>query len=313
MKYYFAPMEGLTDMVYRQVHRKHYPGLDRYYTPFVSPTQNHCFTPKEMRELSPQNNAGVPLVPQLLGKNAEDFLWAARELAALGYQEVNLNLGCPSNTVAAKGKGSGFLAFPDRLDQFLEAIFTSAPLNISVKTRLGVESADEFSRILEIYNRYPICELIIHPRTKKEMYTGGVHLDIFERALELSHSTVCYNGNLTSPEDCLRLSGHFPAVDRIMLGRGLIADPGMIVRLNGGTSDRQTLMRFHQSLCDGYLQVFGRPSAALPRMKAIWIAMLPKFQNGDAWKKQLIKAKHWSDFLTVIDQILITPYLPEYD
>lgn len=303
MKYYFAPMEGLTDMVYRRAHAKHYPGLDRYYTPFVSPNQNHCFSPRELRELSPENNAGVPLVPQVIGKNADDFLWAAGELEQMGYTEVNLNLGCPSGTVTAKGKGAGFLAYPDRLDSFLESIFSSCPIAISIKTRLGMEQPEEFCPILEIYNRYPVRELIIHPRTKREMYTGNVHLDSFQKAIENTTLPLCYNGNLFSFEDVETVMQQFPSIPAVMLGRGLVADPGLIARIKGYTADMSTLRQFHQDLCDGYTRVFGSEASALPRMKAIWSCMLPSFHEGERFRKSLIKAKRWPDFIAVTEQI----------
>lgn len=309
MKYYFAPMEGLTDMVYRRAHAKYYPGIDRYYTPFVSPNQNHCFTPRELRELSPENNAGIPLVPQLIGKKADDFLWAAGELEQMGYREVNLNLGCPSGTVTAKGKGAGFLAWPDRLDSFLETVFSSCPISISIKTRLGMELAEEFEPILEIYNRYPVHELIIHPRTKREMYTGDIHLDSFRKAVENTTLPLCYNGNLFSLGDIEHFAQQFPNVPAVMLGRGLVADPGLIARTKGYTADMNTLQQFHRELCDGYTRVFGGEASALPRMKAIWSCMLPTFHEGERFRKSIIKAKRWLDFIAVTEQILQSEHL----
>lgn len=311
MEFYFAPMEGITDMVYRRAHQKHYPGMDRYYMPFISPTQHHCFAPRELRELSVNNNKGLPLVPQLLGKNAEDFLWAVRELAEMGYKEVNLNLGCPSGTVTAKGKGAGFLAVPDKLDAFLDTVFSASPIRISVKTRIGMEAPEEFDKILDIYNRYPVCQLIIHPRTKREMYQGDVHLDVFEKALQSTALPLCYNGNLFSAGDCFAFFEKYPEVNAVMLGRGLVTEPGMVSKIRGGRSDKKTLVRFHEDLCIGYIEVFGSQAAALPRMKAIWLSMLTRFEHGENYKKALIKAHRWQDFRSVVDQICAQVYLPE--
>lgn len=296
-------MEGLTDMVYRRTHRKYFPGTDRYYTPFISPTQNHCFTPRELRELDPDNNAGVPLVPQLIGKNAEDFLWAVNELAKMGYEEVNLNLGCPSGTVTAKGKGAGFLAYPEKLDAFLNTVFSSSPIPISIKTRIGMEKPEEFEPLLELFDRYPIHELIIHPRTKREMYSGNVHLDAFQYAVDNTSIPLCYNGNLFCQDDIEGIIRKFPSVSALMLGRGLVADPGMVARLHGHNTDMYLLRQFHRDLCNEYSVVFGNTSAALPRMKAIWSCMLPSFQNGETFRKQLIKAKRWPDFIAITEQI----------
>ena len=163
MRYDFAPMEGITGFLFRQLHHQYFPGVDRYYIPFLSPTQDHTFTPRELREVLPENNQGLEVVPQLLTKSPEDFLWAAGELSAMGYQTVNLNLGCPSGTVVAKGKGAGMLRCPEDLERFLDTVFSRAPCAVSVKTRLGLSDAAEFGPILEIYNRYPISELIVHP------------------------------------------------------------------------------------------------------------------------------------------------------
>ena len=152
MRYYFAPMEGLTDSIYRRLHHKYFPGVDRYYMPFLSPTIHRTLTHREDRELPMADSVAFTAVPQVLTKVAEDFLWAAQVCRDRGYEEVNLNVGCPSGTVVSKGKGSGMLRDPDHLDRFLDEIFQASVLPISVKTRLGIENPDEFPAILEIYN-----------------------------------------------------------------------------------------------------------------------------------------------------------------
>ena len=179
MRYYFAPMEGLTDSIYRRLHHKYFPGLDRYYTPFFSPTMHQHLTPREERELPLADTLEFALVPQILTKVPEDFLWMAGVCRDRGYTEVNLNLGCPSGTVTAKGKGSGMLHDTDALQHFLDSIYTGAPLAVSVKTRLGVTDIEEFPKLLEIFNQYPICELTIHPRVRKQFYNGDVDMQAF--------------------------------------------------------------------------------------------------------------------------------------
>lgn len=303
MELEFAPLEGVTDALYRRTHRAFYPGIDRYYTPFISPTKNRRFTPRELRELSPDNNRGVPLVPQLLGKNAGDFLWAAHALADMGYEEVNLNLGCPSGTVTAKGKGSGFLAHPDALDAFLDEVFAAAPVRVSIKTRLGLHDPMEFPQLLEIFNCYPISRLIIHPRTGAELYQGDVHLDFFRMAADGTDIPLCYNGNILSLEDFYRFTAAFPQIHTVMLGRGLVSDPAMAARLRGGAGDKHTLKKFHDALCEGYPALFGGTASAMHRMKAIWMYMLNAFQGGEAFRKKLIKAKRWEDFRVITEDI----------
>ncbi len=305
MELYFAPMEGLTDYIYRRIHRRFFPGVDRYFTPFLSPTQNHIFPPRELKQVLPENNRDVPLTPQLLTKNAADFLWAASALADMGYEEVNLNAGCPSGTVTAKGKGAGLLADRDALRRLLDGIFSAAPpVRVSVKTRLGIRDPEEFGPILDIYNDYPVSQLIIHPRTKAEMYGGGVHLDAFAKALAASRALVCYNGDVRAPADIRALAARSPDLDAVMIGRGLVADPALVCRVHGNAPDRETLRRFHEELCGAYCEAFGGPGSAIHRMKAVWTLMLPSFQGGEAYAKQLGKTRKWSDLLALTGKVL---------
>ena len=210
MRYYFAPMEGLTDSVYRRLHHKYFGGVDRYYMPFFSPTMHRVLTGREDRELPVADSVSFAAVPQVLTKVAEDFLWAAQVCRDRGYEEVNLNIGCPSGTVVAKGKGAGMLAEPDALDRFLDTIFAAAPLPVSVKTRLGLTSPEEFPALLEVFNRYPIRELTVHPRVRKQFYQGDVQLEAFRYAAARSTNPLCYNGDLfsvqvTEPREAITL------------------------------------------------------------------------------------------------------------
>lgn len=299
-----APMEGVTDAVYRRVHSRFFPGVCRYYTPFISPTQNHRFTPREKRELAPENNPGLCLVPQLLGKNAADFLWAAEALAQLGYTEVNLNLGCPSGTVFAKGKGAGFLAHTDALHFFLDEVFADAPLGISVKTRLGVDHPEEFPALLELYNQYPLRRLIVHARTRQEMYRPGVHREMYAYAAEHTSILLSGNGDLFSAADVAAFRRDFPAVGSVMLGRGLITDPGLVSRCRGQSVSKEQLRQFHEALCREYPLVFGNRGSAMHRLKAIWQYMLGAFDGGEQYRKKLIKAKTWEEYRLLTREIL---------
>ena len=299
MQYDFAPLEGITDAVYRRTHHRFYPGLTRYYTPFISPTKNHIFTPRDLRELSPENNPGLSLVPQLLGKNAEDLLWALGELSTMGYAEANLNLGCPSGTVTAKGKGAGALVDPAALDRLLDTIFSRAPIALSVKTRLGLKDPREFEALLPVFERYPIRRLIIHPRTAAQMYAGEIHMDMFSFAYGKSPLPLCYNGDLRTRSDIDALRHRFPGLSSIMLGRGLVTDPGLL------TEDRSdTLLAFHEALCREYPVVFRSENSALHRMKAIWFYMVEQWPEPARLRKQIIKTKRWDEFLALSRQIL---------
>ena len=223
-----------------------------------------------------------------MAKQAADFVWAAGALADMGYEEVNLNLGCPSGTVTAKGKGSGLLMDPDRLDRFLEEVFSGAPVPVSVKTRLGYNVPEEFPRLLEIFSRYPIACLTVHPRVRPEKYRGAVHMDQFALAVAESKNPVCYNGDLTSVEGVRALEARFPALDAAMIGRGAIADPALFRRLRGGpAATKEELQAFTQELYQAYQEFYaqaapdGQAAPASQRMKEVWFYLIHLFDGGE--------------------------------
>lgn len=283
MKCYFAPMEGITGYVYRRAHHKYFPDMDGYFTPFLSPTQNHRFTPKELSDIVPEHNQGLCLVPQLLTRCADDFIWAARELAAMGYSEVNLNLGCPSGTVTAKGKGAGFLARKEELAAFLEEIYGALDMDISVKTRLGVHDPDEFYELLELFNRYPMKELIIHPRIRTDFYKNTPNREMFRNVLPLCKNPVWYNGDIFTAADCRRFMEDFPEVGHIMMGRGLVANPGLADAVKGrGSLDKERLKLFHDEVYHGYLETIQGEKNTLFRMKELWSYLICMFRTGES-------------------------------
>ena len=302
MRYYFAPMEGLTDSIYRRLHHKYFPGVDRYYMPFLSPTIHRCLTHREDRELPYAETENFAAVPQLLTKVSEDFLWAAQQCLDRGYTEVNLNLGCPSGTVVSKGKGSGMLRDPDALDRFLEEIFQGTPLPISVKTRLGMENPEEFYPILEIYNRYPIKELTIHPRVRKQFYDGNVDMELFRFAWNTSKNPICYNGDITSLADVQKLETEFPQLEAVMIGRGLVADPGMLT----GSTDKNALQSFMNALLEEYTVAFGGSRNAMFRLKENWGFLHSRFEGCDNLWKKLRKTTDLPEYKAITAQIFST-------
>ena len=303
MRYYFAPLEGLTDSIYRRLHHKYFPGIDKYFTPFFSPTVHRQLTPREQRELPPADSLGYTVVPQLLTKKPEDFLWMAQQCRDLGYQEVNLNLGCPSGTVTAKGKGSGMLRDLAELDSFLDAIFKAAPLPVSVKTRIGFTYPEEFHEILPIFNRYPIKELTVHPRVRDALYKGSVDMEIFSYAAENSRAPLCYNGNLCTHDQIDAFSKQYPSVDAVMLGRGLIADPGMFSPENANGA---TMEAFYRELLEEYLSAFGGSRNAMFRLKEHWRYLAGKFEGSEKLYKKLRKTTDLSEYKSITAQIFHT-------
>ena len=302
MRYYYAPLEGITDATFRRLHHKYFPGVDRYFMPFISPTIHRCLTAREARELPKADSVGFAAVPQLLGKNVEDMLWALEVCKDLGYDEVNINLGCPSGTVVSKGKGSGMLADVYALDEFLSAIYAKAPLPVSLKTRIGVNDSENWEKLLEIYRDYPVKELTVHPRIRKAFYKGDCDMDAFAKAVEDSPFPVCYNGNIYSLEDAAKISERFPAVESIMIGRGLVADPGMLC---GGTN-RETLKAFLTELSDTYCTVFGSKRNAIYRMKDNWHYLIGLFEGSEKLWKEMRKSTDYDRFMAIAKEIIAT-------
>lgn len=303
MEYYFAPMEGVTDSIYRRVHHQFFGGVDRYYMPFFSPTIHRHLTQKEERELPMADGEGFLAIPQILTKNPEDFLWAAQVCADRGYPEVNLNVGCPSGTVVAKGKGAGMLRDLEGLERFLETVFSASPIPVSVKTRLGMEEPEEFRRILEIYNRFPIAQLIVHPRVREDYYKEPVRWEWFTFAAEESRAPICYNGNLTTREQCGQVQARWPNVTAVMLGRGLIGDPGMLTP--EGTT-RPKLRAFHDALYEEYIRAFQSERNAMFRMKENWHCMIHRFEDSQKLWKKLRKTTDTAQYRAVTAEIFET-------
>ncbi len=313
MHIYFAPMEGITTYTYRQLHHRYYKGVEKYFTPFVSLRPDQALSTKEMRDVLPENNAGIPVVPQILTNHAGGFLEAAKRFSDMGYREINLNLGCPSGTVAAKKKGSGFLSFPEELDRFLDAIYkdpsvTAGDFAVSIKTRIGRKDPGEWERLLQIYDQYPVKELIVHPRVQKEFYQGAVHRDIFREILKESKNPVVYNGDLFDVRAVEDFLTAFPQTDTIMIGRGLLRDPALaekIVSLSPaeeGTDSR--FKEFHDALVQQYQKIIGDDRNVLFKMKDLWNFMLQGRPDGPALAKEIRKAQRMPEYKAAVRQVM---------
>ncbi len=309
-----APMEGITNYIYRRVFAAHFGGVDRYYTPFISPNQTESLQSREWKELAPENNQGLVVIPQLLTKNPEHFLWGAAQAADLGYEEVNYNLGCPSGTVVSKGKGAGMLRDADYLDRALDQIFSSCPIRVSVKTRIGIADPAEFERILDVYLRYPLSSLIIHPRVQKEFYKGDVHREIFAAAAERlaasgRNTSLIFNGNIATAEEAASLAKDFPGLSGVMLGRGMLTDPMLALKTKALMAAKDFSSRketpvltmeafasFHEDLVRRNSEVLSGSHQVLHRLKEFWPYWYVNFTNGVKYWKRVRKARYYSDY-----------------
>ena len=308
MQIYFAPLEGITGYVFRNAYEKYYGGIDKYFTPFIVPHKDKRFSTREQKELSREHNHGLYVVPQLLTNNAEDFLITANKIVdEFGYQEINLNLGCPSGTVVAKKKGSGFLAFPEELDRFLEVIFSKATFDISIKTRIGKEEPEEFERILEIYNKYPLKELIIHPRVQTDFYRNQPNWEVFKMACKNTSHSICYNGDIFTPENYRAFCECFPEVKCVMLGRGVVANPGLVNQIRGDASMTNEQFRlFHDMIYEEYQRISSGERNTLFKMKELWSYWSKSFQECEKLLKKIKKAEQLKKYEQAVEGIFET-------
>lgn len=304
MKYYLAPMEGITGYVYRNSYEKFFPSFDKYFTPFIIPNESKSLKTKELIDVQPENNKGLNIVPQILTNDAEGFIITANKLKQLGYNEINLNLGCPSGTVVGKNRGAGFLAKRDELDKFLNEIFKIDNMKISIKTRIGKDRPEEFYELIKIYNKYPLEELIIHPRTRVDFYGNKPNLTVFKDALSLSKNKVCYNGDIFTLENHKKLIETFPSVNRIMIGRGILANPGLINEIKNNINiDKKTLKKFHDYILNEYIELFPQEMGALFKMKELWSYMIYMFSNNKEYIKKIRGAQNLIDYNKEISKL----------
>ncbi|MBR7073700.1 MAG: tRNA-dihydrouridine synthase family protein [Oscillospiraceae bacterium] len=303
MELSFAPMEGITYSIYRRVHAELFPGADLYYAPFIAPDSTGKFKAGNLRDVLPENNAGIKLVPQLLCNAAAPFLAVARELADLGYEEVNFNIGCPSGTVVAKHKGAGMLGDPVQLDACLADIFSRCPLRVSIKTRLGLHGAEEFPAIVEIYRKYPLSRLIVHVRDRDGMYKSKPDREAFAAVLDCPFP-VEYNGNIFTPADLDSLVARYPALDAAMLGRGAVTNPALFREFRGGEAlTVKELQAFHDRLTEEYLASGLAPNFTVSRMKELWFYQLCMFPESDRAGKAILKARTLSDYRAAVSAL----------
>ena len=304
MTYSFAPLEGITGYIFRNAHHKVFPEIDEYYIPFATPNMHHSFSPKELRDIDPENNIGMHAIPQLMVNRADYFVKAMQELYAMGYREVNLNTGCPSQTVVTKGKGAGMLRDTIALDAFFHEVFKTCNLDmsISVKTRVGVEQEEEFDEIIEVLNTYPIDTVIVHPRTQKDFYKEPVRRHVFDQAVAELKSKVVYNGELHSISDCRRIAEAYPQISGMMLGRGLLENPGLITTLKTGREvTKAEIRQFHDAYYTEYTKVAYGDKQLLSKMKELWAFLSVSFPGSEKLIKQIKKCNVASDYERLVD------------
>ena len=294
-----APLEGITTYVFRAIYRRHFDGFDKYFTPFLASKK---LAKKEKNEVLPENNEGSILIPQILANIPDTFLSIAEQLKDLGYEQVNLNLGCPSGTVVGKNRGSGQLKDLIALESFLDEIFDKCDLKISIKTRIGMADESEWERILELYKKYPISELIIHPRLREDWYKGSVRMSAYGMAYDYRDAlNLCYNGDIVSAASVDKIISAYPDTEKIMIGRGIIANPCLLSEINGSVVSDEELNRtkeFLNDLTDSYEKLYGLGADlnVLHKMKEIWYYIGLRFPDADRLVKKIMKTNSLTEY-----------------
>lgn len=313
MRYELAPLEGITGTIFRRSFHECFTPFDRCYTPFLTPTQDRLITARMWSEIDPAQNEGMELVPQLLCNQADLFIWAAEELQKLDYQEVNLNLGCPSGTVVKKKRGSGLLGETELLERLLDEIYSHCPIPVSIKTRIGLRSEEELSRLLEIYNRYPISCLIVHPRIQADQYKGDIRMSAFAEVMKTAVAPVCYNGDLFLPEDVEQMQSAYPSLPALMFGRGAIANPGLIGYLKTGKwAELSQVEQFHELLLSRYQAAMPGRKPTLFKMQEVWTYLACMFDAPEKLLKRLRHAQSVPEFDEAAKHILHScPFVPD--
>lgn len=313
MKYYAAPMEGVNVAMYREVQNEYFGGIDKHFSPFIVPNDGVKFKKKQLIDILPENNEKIHLVPQVLTNKADDFIRVSREIQELGYKAINLNLGCPSGTVVAKNKGSGFLSVPNELDDFLYKVFEACDIKISIKSRLGKDSKEEFYKILEIYNKYQLDELIVHPRIQKDFYKSSIHLDFFESVIKESKNIIGYNGDVFTPTQCAEIEKRFPEIDSVMLGRGLVCNPALAREISNGQGlSNDELRKFHDYLYNENLDRQCGSTNVLYRMKEYWYYMNHTFPDSKKHWKKIKKATKLEVYEEVVNDLFMSKKAGQY-
>lgn len=300
-----APLKGVTDAVFRNTYAEFFNGIDWAVAPFLSTPKGPRIKPSYLKEVLPENNRLMPTVPQVMSKRAENFIPLGLALLDLGYDRVNWNLGCPYPMVAKKGRGSGLLPDPASIERFLEIVSPMMPHQLSIKMRLGRHRVDEIFGLIPILNRYPIREIVIHPRTGVQMYEGTPHLDVFQRCLETCRHPVVYNGDIVDPVSFETLRRRFPGVTTWMIGRAAVSDPFFCGTLKGrswGISEKNEIFEaFHDALYDRYSQKLYGPSHLLNRMKGLWAYFSRSFEQGEKIRKKINKAQKVQAYNRIVE------------
>jgi tRNA-dihydrouridine synthase B len=306
---YLAPIRGITDCIFRTIFANHFHGFDAGLAPFISSVKGKTIKRSHIKDILPEHNRVLPIIPQIIGNNPDDFIALARSMFDLGYSKVNWNIGCPFPQVTKKKRGAGLLPHPEMIKSFLDQVVSKIPNSLSIKTRLGLISKDEMRELLTVFNQFQLAEIIMHPRTGYQLYTGEVDLEGFEQFERSSAHPVVYNGDIVDKESFCALQTRFPKMSQWMIGRGVIANPLLGEILRGETTNSAFIFprikSFHDDLLAAYAAIFDNSGNILDKMKGIWLYLSQSFPNGGIILRRVQKLKQLDQYKGLVEEIFI--------
>lgn len=302
---HFAPLQGYTDDVYRRIHHELMGGIQTYYTPFLR-MEGGGVRSKDMRDIRPEFNEGVPVVPQIIVKSMKEFDFLTGIVEEKGYTRVDINMGCPFPLQAKHGRGSGLLAHVDIIEEMAKAIAAKSKLKFSVKMRLGWENANEWRPVLDILNSTPLEQITLHPRIGTQQYKGSVSMEAFEEFYKLCKHPLIYNGDVTSVDDIRKLEEMYPKLAGVMIGRGLLARPSLALEYASGVElswekRRSLLLDFHDRMKAHYETTANSETQVHSRLRLFWEYM--EEELGRKAYKKIMKAGNLKNYLSAVREI----------
>jgi len=303
LQLYLAPLHGFTDFVYRKAFLQVFQGIDAYFVPYISVKNNEVLR-KYLKEILPANNQQNKVIPQVLAANSEEMLFMCKLLSDYGYSEINLNLGCPYPMVTNRGMGAGLLPFPEKIGEMLSVFFEKTNLKLSVKMRAGLVSDNEIEKVVLVLNRFPLTEVIVHPRVAKQLYAGEISDKAFAFAkTNMKHSLV-YNGDINSVEI---FKTRNEGVSNFMLGRGVLMNPFLPAEIKGNNFNSlekgEMLFEFHRLILQGYTEVMDNEGNVLNKMQQFWTYFSHNFAEPHKCFKNVKKANRIGEYQKVTNSI----------
>ena len=303
-----SPLQGFTDFRFRNAFHKHFGGIDTFYSPYIKLNGKLVVKGSYERDILPENNSTLEVIPQIITNDAEEFLFVAKYVQQFGYKELNWNLGCPYPMVAKCGMGSGLIKNTDQIEHILKRVHNETDIIVSMKMRMGYENPTEILDVFPILEQYPIKNIAIHARIGKQLYKGGVDLDSFQKCLDTSKQKLYYNGDITSVAKFKELQERFPSIDHFMIGRGLIADPFLPSMIKNDTTEYpknrlEIFEAFHDEIYREYDAYLQGPTPIRMKMLGFWEYFSESFSNPQKTFKKIKKAGNSKNYEAAVKEI----------